>query len=107
MSSPTESVRHDAAYLLLALALATLSLGVYLDLPLLGGIHEARVLETGREMLELGNWVVPHFTGEVRLEKPPLPYWSSALAYLLAGEPSVVAARRVVAALGMLMLLAA
>jgi 4-amino-4-deoxy-L-arabinose transferase-like glycosyltransferase len=107
MSSPAEATRRDAGYLLLALALATLSLGVHLNLPLLSGIHEARVLETGREMLELGNWVVPHFTGEVRLEKPPLPYWTSALAYLLAGEPSVAAARLVVTALGMLMLLAA
>lgn len=99
--------RRDAPYLLLALVLAALSLSVHLNLPLLSGIHEARVLETGREMLELHNWVVPHFTGEARLEKPPLPYWSSALAYLLAGEPSVTAARLVVTALGMLMLLAA
>lgn len=106
MSSRAEATRREAAYLLLALALATLSLGVYLDLPLLGGIHEARVLETGREMLELGDWLVPHFTGAVRLEKPPLPYWSSALAYLLAGAPSVAAARLVVTALGLLMLLA-
>lgn len=99
--------RRDAPYLLLALVLALLSLAVHLDLPLLSGIHEARVLETGREMLELNDWVVPHFTGEVRLEKPPLPYWTSALAYLLAGAPSVTAARLVVTALGILMLLAA
>jgi 4-amino-4-deoxy-L-arabinose transferase-like glycosyltransferase len=97
--------RH-APGLLPALALAALSLAVYLNLPLLSGIHEARVLETGREMLELRDWVIPHFTGQLRLEKPPLPYWASALAYLLAGEASVTAARLVVTALGLLMLLA-
>lgn len=107
MSSPAESARRDTAYLMLALALAALSLATHINLPLLSGIHEARVLETGREMLELGNWVVPHFAGEVRLEKPPLPYWASALAYLLADEVSVTAARFVVTVLGMLMLLAA
>lgn len=107
MSLSTETTRRDSVSLLLALALATLSLVVHLNLPLLSGIHEARVLETAREMLELDNWVVPHFTGEARLEKPPLPYWTSALAYLLAGGPSVAAARLVVAALGILMLLAA
>lgn len=105
MSSSAESARHDTAYLILALALAALSLATHINLPLLTGIHEARVLETGREMLELGNWVVPHFAGEVRLEKPPLPYWISALAYLMAGTPSVAAARLAVTALGMLMLL--
>lgn len=99
--------RRHALHLLAALLLATLSLTVHLDLPLLSGIHEARVLETGREMLELGDWIVPHFAGELRLEKPPLPYWASAMSYLLAGKPSVAAARLVVTGLGLLMLLAA
>lgn len=106
MLSPPEGGPSRALIVLLALVLAALSLTAYINLPLLSGIHEARVLETGREMLELQNWVVPHFSGELRLEKPPLPYWASALAYRLAGAPSVTAARLVVAALGMLMLLA-
>lgn len=102
-----EVERRHALHLPAALGLAALSLTVHLNLPLLSGIHEARVLETGREMLELNDWIVPHFAGELRLEKPPLPYWASALAFLLAGEPSVAAARFVVTGLGLLMLLAA
>ncbi|MBI4988817.1 MAG: glycosyltransferase family 39 protein [Rhodocyclales bacterium] len=106
MPSLPEPNRRHALYVLLALALSALSLVAHLNLTLLSGIHEARVLETGREMLELHNWVVPHFIGELRLEKPPLPYWASALAYKMAGEPSVTAARLVTALLGLLMLLA-
>lgn len=103
MPSLPEPNRHSPL-LLLMLALCALSLTAHINLAFLEGIHEARVLETAREMMELHNWVVPHFTGELRLEKPPLPYWGSALAFTLAGEPSVMAARLVVALLGMLML---
>ena len=92
MPSLPEPNRHSPL-LLLMLALCALSLTAHINLAFLEGIHEARVLETAREMMELHNWVVPHFTGELRLEKPPLPYWGSALAFTLAGEPSVMAAR--------------
>lgn len=107
MRSPPDAARTGPLLTALLAALACLSLTAYLDLAFLEGIHEARVLETAREMLELGNWVVPHFNGELRLEKPPLPYWASALAYLIAGGPSVAAARLVAALLGLLMLASA
>ena len=35
-------------------------------------IMETRNLETAREMVEGGNWLVPRMNGEYRLEKPPL-----------------------------------
>lgn len=60
-------------------------------------IQEVRIAETAREMLESGDWVVPRYNGELRLQKPPLPYWLTAASYksLGVGEagtrlPSVV-----------------
>jgi 4-amino-4-deoxy-L-arabinose transferase-like glycosyltransferase len=96
--------RFHTLFVVLALVLAVLSLAVHLDETVLNGIHESRVLETGREMLELDRWIVPHFAGEVRLQKPPLPYWASALAFKVAGEPTLAAARFMVTLLGLVML---
>ncbi len=92
--------------LFLLLLIAGLNLGLNLDQPQVPGIHEMRVLETAREMHESGNYVIPYFNGETRLQKPPLPYWGSALAFSIVGEPSAAAARVVVALLGLLTLVA-
>nr|WP_320117841.1 glycosyltransferase family 39 protein [uncultured Marinifilum sp.] len=42
-------------------------------------IMEARNFVTAREMIEKGNWLVPSMNGELRLAKPPLPTWITAL----------------------------
>jgi len=48
---------------------------------------EARVAVVAREMIERDNYIVPTMGGEVRLNKPPLPYWLVAsAAKLLKGE---------------------
>ncbi len=46
---------------------------------------EGRFGEKAREMLELGNWVVPHFNYVAAFEKPVLAYWVTALFYVLFG----------------------
>ncbi len=43
--------------------------------------NEAFYVETPREMLKSGNWLVPHFNGQPRLNKPPLSYWLVAPLY--------------------------
>lgn len=48
-------------------------------------IQEVRIAETAREMLESGDFAVPRYNGELRLQKPPLPYWLTATSYRLAG----------------------
>src|SRR6187551_2244696 len=48
-------------------------------------IQEVRIAETAREMLASGDYVVPHLNGELRLQKPPLPYWTTAASYTLLG----------------------
>lgn len=40
---------------------------------------EARNFVTAREIIEKGNWLIPTMNGELRLAKPPLPTWITAL----------------------------
>jgi 4-amino-4-deoxy-L-arabinose transferase-like glycosyltransferase len=47
---------------------------------------EGRYAEIPREMLSGGDWVIPHLNGLVYLEKPPLQYWATAMAYAGFGE---------------------
>lgn len=49
------------------------------------GNHEAYVAVTARQMLNSGDWIVPVFNGEVRLNKTPLCYWLAAIAGKTAG----------------------
>lgn len=60
---------------------------------------EPRFAEAAREMVERNDWIVPHFNGEYRFDKPPLIYWLMAGSYAALGEsdfaarlPSVLAA---------------
>jgi 4-amino-4-deoxy-L-arabinose transferase-like glycosyltransferase len=47
-------------------------------------------------------WLVPVLNDEIRLQKPPLPYWCSAILFKLAGHWSEALARLVPALLGAL-----
>ncbi len=53
---------------------------------------EGRYAEIPREMLNGGDWLTPHLNGFVYLEKPPLQYWLTALAFQSFG-PCEFAAR--------------
>ena len=46
---------------------------------------EGRYAEIPREMLERGDWVIPHLNGLDYIEKPPLQYWATALSYSVFG----------------------
>jgi 4-amino-4-deoxy-L-arabinose transferase-like glycosyltransferase len=48
--------------------------------------HEGRVASSAREMVADGDWIVPHNNGRPRILKPPLPYWSAAALWKLAGS---------------------
>ena len=60
---------------------------------------EPRFAEASREMIERGDYIVPRFNNQLRLDKPPLAYWAQIASYRIFGEsdfaarfPSAVAA---------------
>src|SRR5256714_12041347 len=52
---------------------------------------EPRYAQTSRQMLQSGDWVVPHFLGEIRTAKPPFIYWCQATAMKLLGDTAFAA----------------
>ena len=60
---------------------------------------EPRFAEASREMIERGDYVVPHFNNQLRLDKPPLSYWAQVASFKFFGTsdfaarfPSAIAA---------------
>jgi 4-amino-4-deoxy-L-arabinose transferase-like glycosyltransferase len=47
---------------------------------------EGRYSEVAREMIETGNWLVPHFWYLPHLDKPPMTYWLVAASMKLFGQ---------------------
>ncbi len=47
---------------------------------------EGRYAEIPREMLDGGDWVIPHLNALVYLEKPPLQYWLTAMVFRSFGQ---------------------
>src|SRR4051794_33214611 len=47
---------------------------------------EPRFAEASREMIERGNYIVPYFNNQLRLDKPPLTYWTQVASYHIFGE---------------------
>jgi 4-amino-4-deoxy-L-arabinose transferase-like glycosyltransferase len=55
--------------------------------------HECLVSVTAREMLQTGDWVLPRFNGEIRLQKTPLCYWLVASVAKITGSVNEFATR--------------
>ncbi len=58
--------------------------------------------QMARNMVESGDWVIPHLDGVAYVEKAPLPYWLIAICYLVLGVHDWVA--RIPTALGAVLL---
>ncbi|HXZ50067.1 MAG TPA: glycosyltransferase family 39 protein [Usitatibacter sp.] len=67
--------------------------------------NEGLYARVAAEMLDGGSWIVPHLDGVPYLEKPPLLYWLTALAFRVLGHGDAVA--RLPAVLGALLVLSA
>ncbi|MDX2301628.1 MAG: glycosyltransferase family 39 protein [Microscillaceae bacterium] len=48
-------------------------------------LDEARNATCAREMMKKGEWIVPTFNGQLRVEKPPLHYYFMMLGYAIFG----------------------
>lgn len=86
--------------------LVLISLCLVLYFPNLGGIDlwgsdEPRYAEVAREMAADNHWIVPHFNGEVYLNKPPLFFWFAGLFSLITGEVTELTARLPAALMGL------
>jgi 4-amino-4-deoxy-L-arabinose transferase-like glycosyltransferase len=64
--------------------------------------HECFVAVTAREMLESGDWIMPTFNGEFRLQKTPLSYWLVAVLSKINGKVDEFSARMPSAIFGIL-----
>jgi 4-amino-4-deoxy-L-arabinose transferase-like glycosyltransferase len=47
---------------------------------------EPRFAEASREMIERGDYIVPHFNNQLRFDKPPLTYWAQTASYFFFGQ---------------------
>lgn len=65
-------------------------------------IMESRNIIAAREMVYEGHWLVPTMNGALRLEKPPLPTWLTAVAEIIS--PDNLALQRGMAGLAALLL---
>ena len=75
--------KTKSLFLVLALAIAVMYANIGgLDIY---ALDEAKNAEAAREMLENGDWVVPHFNYELRTDKPPLHYYLMAIGYQIFG----------------------
>ncbi len=48
-------------------------------------LDEAKNAQCAREMLQRGDFIVPTFNGELRVDKPPLHYFFMMAAYKMFG----------------------
>ncbi len=67
----------------------TFSLALFMIEPLSGRIltgHESVQAQTGREIYQGGDWIVPRMGGDPWLERPPVPSWFICGIYAMAGN---------------------
>lgn len=72
-------------YVVLLLAFSYLFLFHHLGSYSLKEPDEGRYAEIPREMVEQGDWLVPHLNYVRYFEKPPLLYWATAVSYKVLG----------------------
>src|SRR5436190_1160479 len=85
--SVNSSVSSVSLWLTIAWILSLPLLLIGIGTPEVSRTQEARVLEVARQMLGRPaiDWIVPKLNGDLRLQKPPMTYWMTALAYKIGG----------------------
>ncbi|MCK5008988.1 MAG: glycosyltransferase family 39 protein, partial [Deltaproteobacteria bacterium] len=54
---------------------------------------EPRYAQVAKEMMESGNWILPHLNSRVYPDKPPVFFWLIALSSKIKGEVTSFSAR--------------
>src|ERR1051325_56997 len=98
MSRNRSSMKRPREYAILFFACVLFHVAGTWALPLIDR-DEPRFAEASREMIQRGDYIVPHFNNQLRLDKPPLAYWAQIASFTLFGQsdfaarfPSAVAA---------------
>src|SRR5690349_13607162 len=89
-SGSVQSV-HVFRHCLLLLVICVLTFFAGLGRGAIGDSDEAFYAESGREMIESGDWITPHYNYEYRFQKPILYYWLAAGTSRVAGVGEVAA----------------
>jgi 4-amino-4-deoxy-L-arabinose transferase-like glycosyltransferase len=74
-----------ATWLLLGAIFAAVYMGSLFSPPLLDDV-DASHAEAAQHIVDSGNWITCKINGIRYIEKPPLPYWAVATAFILFGE---------------------
>ena len=86
--TPSAAVYYSSVHyrnLLILIGLSILSFVIGTGTSPISDSDEAFYAQAGREMVEDGDWLTPHYNGDYRFEKPILFYWLTALGYLFVG----------------------
>jgi len=67
-------------------------------------IMEIRNIVTAREMVVDNNWLLPTMNGEIRIAKPPLPTWLTALPIIITNSDDNLGALRVPAGIAAILM---
>ena len=70
---------------LLLILLASVTFFAGLGRPAIGDSDEGFYAEAGREMVESGDWLTPHYNYEFRFQKPIFFYWLVSSSYVAGG----------------------
>ena len=76
---------HSHRHLFIITGIAIILLFIKLGAVTVFQVAEARNSEVAAEMLETKEFIVPYFNGEIRTDKPALPYYAMLAAYKIGG----------------------
>src|ERR1700721_1639768 len=82
---PTQSPSVLATWMLFVAIFAAVYMGSLFSPPLLDDV-DASHAEAAQHIVDSGNWITCKINGIRYIEKPPLPYWAVATAFILFGE---------------------
>ena len=80
-----ERMRGAQSELVVILLASLAFVGCMISPPSLMDDVDAAHGQLARNMIQSGDWIIPHLNGVAYVEKPPLPYWMIAVSYRIFG----------------------